>query len=121
MSTVPNWNLILHLIFTFTTVFGSASTANSECLFSVDPNDVTKYKMDFNFKECGTDYPDSDTDNLIYRNTIQGQEYYNDIILGVKVNLKLFSNFFRKIRYFWKVVQAKSVLQKNILFLIILY
>jgi len=52
--------------------------------------------MDFNFKECGTDYPDSDTDNLIYRNTIQGQEYYNDIILGVKVN---FAPFFRNLSF----------------------
>ena len=44
--------------------------------------------MDFNFKECSTDHPDSDTTDLIYRNTIQAQEYYNDIILGVKVNCR---------------------------------
>ena len=79
--------------------------------------------MDFNFKECGTDYPDSDTDNLIYRNTIQGQEYYNDIILGVKVNLKLFSNFFRKIRYFQKWSKQNQTGKKIgfALLLIILY
>lgn len=70
---------------TTTATYGSASTANTECIFVVDPTDATKYKMDFNFRQCSTDYPDSDTTNLIYRNTIQAQEYYNDIILGVKV------------------------------------
>ena len=65
--------------------FGSAASANSECLFAVDPTDATKYKMDFNYRQCSTDYPDSDATELIYRNTIQAQEYYADIILGVQV------------------------------------
>ena len=68
--------------------FGSSASASSECVFAIDPADSTKYKMDFNFKECSTDHPDSDTTDLIYRNTIQAQEYYNDIILGVKVHCR---------------------------------
>jgi hypothetical protein len=66
-------------------LYGSPASANSECLFSVDPNDSTKYKMDYNFKQCGTDFPDSTSTDLVYRNTIQAQEYYTDIILGAKV------------------------------------
>ena len=66
--------------------FGAAATANAECLFSVDPADATKYKMDFSFKQCGTDHPGSDSTNLVHRNVIQAQEYDNDIIMGAKVN-----------------------------------
>ena len=69
-----------------TATFGATATANSECLFSVDPTDATKYKMDFSFKQCGTDHPDSDATNLVHRNVIQAQEYDNDIIMGAKVN-----------------------------------
>ena len=84
---------------TSTATFGSAATAPAECLFSVDPTDATKYKMDFNFRQCGTDYPDSDSSNLVYRNVIQAQEYYNDIILGAKVCTLLFKLHFVTVTY----------------------
>ena len=69
--------------------FGSTATANSECLFNDSDGDGV-YQMNFNFPQCGTVHDDTgDTSNLIYHNTVQAQEYYNDIILGVKVQFDL--------------------------------
>ena len=42
--------------------------------------------MDFNFMQCGTDYPDSNNTDIVYRNVIQNQEYYEHIYLGVLVS-----------------------------------
>lgn len=45
--------------------------------------------MHFNFKQCNTDYPDTNLTDLIYRNTIQAQEYYADILMGTKVRFEV--------------------------------
>ena len=71
-------------------VFGTGSGANSECRFSDVNGDGSSIQMSFNFKQCGTTNEGSaDTDNLIYYNKVQGQEYYADIILGVAVDFSL--------------------------------
>ena len=71
-------------------VFGTGSGANSECRFSDVNGDGSVIQMAFNFKQCGTTNEGSaDTDNLIYYNKVQGQEYYADIILGVAVDFSL--------------------------------
>ena len=63
--------------------FGSTATANSECLFVDDGAGV--FKMNFNFKQCGTTHDEThDVTKLEYYNAIQAQEYYNEVILGVK-------------------------------------
>lgn len=69
--------------------YGAENTAPAECKFTQDTTDTTKYKMDFNYRQCGTDHPDSDTDNLIYRNAIQAQEYNGDIIMGAKLRFEI--------------------------------
>ena len=72
--------------------FGTASTANSECVFNDSDGDGV-YKMKFNFRQCSTSHAAADAaggaDNLIYYNTVQAQEYYNDILMGVKVEFGL--------------------------------
>ena len=45
--------------------------------------------MDFTFLECGTDYPDSTSTDLVYRNTIQANEYYSDMLMGAKIRYML--------------------------------
>ena len=69
----------------FFLVYGAPSEAPSMCRFSVDPSDSTQYLMDFSFLECGTDYPDSTSTDLVYRNTIQANEYYSDMLMGAKI------------------------------------
>lgn len=69
--------------------YGSSLNLNPECLFSQHPTDSTKYIMKFNFRQCGTDHIESDADNLIYRNTIQAQEYNSEIIMGAQVRFQV--------------------------------
>ena len=45
--------------------------------------------MDFTFLECGTDYPDSTSTDLVYRNTIQANEYYSEMLMGAKIRYML--------------------------------
>ena len=68
--------------------FGSAATANAECVFDDDDGDGV-YKMNFNFRQCGTTHetPVSDTDNLIYYNAIQAR-------IPININLKSFHKNF---------------------------
>ena len=68
--------------------FGSAATANSECVFNDNDGDGV-YKMNFNFRQCSTSHATDDASNLIYYNTVQAQEYYNDILMGVKLEFGL--------------------------------
>ena len=80
-------------------IFKDASidtTHPSECRFRNDT--VTgDIRMDFNFMQCGTDYPDSNNTDIVYRNVIQNQEYYEHIYLGVLV-----SHLFKEtICFFW--------------------
>merc|ERR1712233_47604 len=49
-----------------TNLYGSASTAASECRFQDNAGVI---EMKFNFKQCGTDHPDSNATDIIYRNT----------------------------------------------------
>jgi len=70
-------------------VYGAPSEAPAACRFSVDPSDASQYLMDFTFLECGTDYPDSTSTDLIYRNTIQANEYYSDMLMGAKIRYML--------------------------------
>ena len=59
-------------------VFGTG--AYSECRFSDVNGDGSAIQMSFNFKQCGTTNGGSaDTDNRIYYNKVQGQEYFADI------------------------------------------
>merc|ERR1712066_276002 len=60
-----------------------------ECQFEEDPSDSSLWNMRFNFRQCGTDHLDSTSTNLIYKNTIQSQEYYNDIIMGSRVRFQV--------------------------------
>jgi len=69
-----------------TNLYGSASTAASECRFQDNAGVI---EMKFNFKQCGTDHPDSNATDIIYRNTIQAQEYYADVLMGVKVRFQV--------------------------------
>ena len=46
-------------------------------------------QMHFSFTECGTDFPDTTSADLIYRNTIQGQEYYENILMGVQLRFQV--------------------------------
>ena len=69
-----------------TNIYGSASTAASECRFHDNAGVI---EMKFNFKQCGTDHPDSNLTDIIYRNTIQAQEYYADVLMGVKVRFQV--------------------------------
>ena len=58
---------------------------DAECCFADVNGDGTLIRMNFNFKQCGTTHDDDfvDPNSLKYYNRIQGQEYYNDILLGV--------------------------------------
>ena len=68
-------------------VWGTTCTEShdAECCFSDVNGDGTLIRMNFNFKQCGTTHDDDfvDPNSLKYYNRIQGQEYYNDILLGV--------------------------------------
>ena len=65
--------------------YGSNPAVNSECLFNDDDSDGV-YTMKFNFLQCGTTHATGDTANLVYYNKVQGQEYYSDVLMGVKVS-----------------------------------
>ena len=75
--------------------YGGSPTANSECLFNDDGSGT--YTMKFNFKQCGTTHATGDTDNLVYYNRVQGQEYYSDVLMGVKVFFQVFSLYNQKL------------------------
>ena len=64
--------------------YGGNPAVNSECLFNDDDSDGV-YTMKFNFKQCGTTHASGDAVNLVYYNKVQGQEYYSDVLMGVKV------------------------------------
>ena len=71
---------------TVNSIFKNSSidtTHPSECRFRNDNGDI---RMDFNFMQCGSDYSYSNTTDLVYRNVIQNQEYYEHIYLGVLVS-----------------------------------
>ena len=63
--------------------FGVTADASAECLLADDGTGV--YKMSFSFKECGTTHDETgDNTKLEYYNSVQSQEYYNEVIMGVK-------------------------------------
>ena len=66
----------------------------SECLFNDNDSDGV-YTMKFNFKQCGTTHASGDAVNLVYYNKVQGQEYYSDVLMGVKVSLSCISSLSR--------------------------
>ena len=74
--------------------FGTDPANNVECRFA---NDNGEIKMNFNFRQCGTTHdpdhdagdPNSNPDDLVYYNKIQGHEYYGNIIMGVSVDFSL--------------------------------
>ena len=37
-------------------------------------------------RQCGTEHATNDDNNLVYYNAVQAQEYYSDIIMGVRVS-----------------------------------
>ena len=65
--------------------YGGSPAVNSECVFNDDDSDGV-YTMKFNFLQCGTTHASGDTVNLVYYNKVQGQEYYSDVLMGVKVS-----------------------------------
>ena len=73
---------------TSTLTYGNSPTVNSECLFHDNDGDG-EYTMKFSFTECGTTHATGDTANLVYYNKVQAQEYYTDVIMGVKVDFSL--------------------------------
>ena len=68
--------------------YGGSPDVNSECLFNDNDSDGV-YTMQFNFKQCGTTHATDNDSHLVYYNKVQAQEYYNDVIMGVKVDFSL--------------------------------
>ena len=85
------WNELYAARTTLNTVpatFDTAAPVNSECVFHDNDNNGV-YEMKFSFKQCSTSHDTDNADNLIYFNSIQAQEYYDQILFGVKVECGL--------------------------------